>query len=186
MKKGSVFGWFLFIIVPVVFLAGCATGSKPLYLDYDEDGQPIMVKRYRRHAERDFEIRWSRAAYKKNKGTGPHFLLSDVQESIKEEFGPPDYIGDTYLSRKKEYVKEWIYWKAGYMFQFIKRQLVYEGPLTDKERILILHGYPDSIQIYQLGDGVERENFYYYCLFGRTQRCYHFRNGEKVEGFFVQ
>ena len=183
--------WFRKLHIGILLLvcglaAGCAVTSKPDFMEYDVEGQPVMAMRYRRHLERDFEVRWSRKAYKKNNTSGPHFLLSDDQKEIKKEYGPPSYISRTFLSRHGDYVKEWLYWEEGVMFQFVRRKLVYQGLLTDKERILVIYGYPDDAQVFQMGDGIERENFYYYSTFGMTQHCYHLVNGDCLENFYLQ
>jgi len=177
----SVVSWALLF----VFFGGCAMNSKPLFLEYDAQGQPLMSKRIPRHIIRDFKVRWSKKAYKRNDGTGPHFLLSTDQRVIKNEYGPPDYISRTYLSRKGNYVKEWVYWEEGELFQFVRRNLIYEGPLTDRERVLILYGFPDDALVYQIGPEIERENFCYNTLFGTTRRTFHFVNGKCIDKNFL-
>jgi hypothetical protein len=168
------------------FISGCSLNTKPTFDYYDADGKPRTTKRYRRHLNRDFIARVSKTAYKKNKGTGPHFLLSKDQKDVKEKYGPPEYIGCTYLSRRGDYVKEWIYWKEAMTFQFVNKNLIFEGSLTDKERVLIVFGYPDYARVFQFAQGQERENFYYYTLFGMTQRIFHFINGKRVQSFYLQ
>jgi hypothetical protein len=170
----------------LVMLGGCSLSSKPLFYKYDAEEKPVMNKRFRRHAVRDFKARFRKQAYKKNNTTGPHFLLSRDQKAIKEKYGPPDYISITFLSLDKDYVKEWIYWKKGLMFQFVQRKLVYEGSLTDKERILVQYGYPDDAQFYQTGDEYVRENYYYYSLYGLTSKSYFFINGKCMSKIVLQ
>ena len=155
-------------------------------MSYDEEGQPVMKRRFRRHLERDFEVRMSRKAFKKNNTSGPHFLLSEDQKSIKEEYGPPDYISPSFLSRHGDYVVEWLYWEKSLMFQFVSRRLVYEGPLTDKERVLVLYGFPDRVQTFQIGGDRERQNFYYYSMFGMTQCYYNFIDGRCLNKVYLQ
>jgi len=170
----------------LVMLGACSLSSQPLYNQYDADGKPVMQKRVRRHAVRDFQARFNKQAYKKNNTSGPHFLLSPDQKAVKEKYGPPDYISITFLSVNKDYVKEWVYWKKGLLFQFVQRKLAYEGPLSDKERILIQYGYPDDADVYQIGDVFVRENYYYHSMLGVMSKSYFFINGKCVNQVILQ
>jgi len=159
---------------------GCGFANKPLHLKYDAEGKPVMTKHYRKYVVRDFITKVNTIAYKKNNTSGPHFLLSPIQKEIKEKYGPPSYVSPSWLSQRGDYVIEWLYWEKGLMFQFVNRQLVYEGSLSDKERVLVMYGYPDDARIYLLeGVGV-RENFYYYTMFGTSQKTFNFMDGKIV------
>jgi len=186
MRRILYFLKALSFILLLALISGCATSSSPLFNEYDADGNPVQHKRYRRYPERDLIVRWGRTAYKKNNSTGPHFLLSEDQETIKGEYGPPDYISETWLSWNRDYVTEWLYWQEGVMFQFVRRQLVYEGPLSDKERVLVTYGYPDKAHVLYVDDNMMRESFYYHSLFGLGENAYTFVNGKKVESRHLQ
>jgi len=187
MFKCSRFRIIIMIVGCLVILLGCSMNSKPLFLRYDAEGKPIMQKRYRRYIVRDFKTRFRKEAYKKNNTTGPHFLLSRDQVEVKEKYGPPEYIGISYLSLRKDHVKEWLYLKKGLMFQFVNRKLAYEGPLSDKERVLVLYGYPDDAYSTQAGEQeFIRENFYYYTLFGTSSKSFCFINGKCLDQVIVQ
>ncbi|MBN1900458.1 hypothetical protein JW926_03935 [Candidatus Sumerlaeota bacterium] len=181
MKQRFILYLLMFSSLMMGFLSGCASSSKPLFLHYDQDGNPIQEKRYRRFLTQDFKNRWFKTAYKKNNSTGPHFLLSPDQKVTKERFGAPDYISRKYLSMSKDYVKEWLYWEEGVMFQFVNRHLVYEGPLGDSERTLVLLGYPDYSAIYQSGADYTREVYYYRPIIGLSEKSYNFINGKQVD-----
>ena len=166
------------ISLSLMLMSGCALNNKPLFPEYDQEGKPVTEKRYRRHVARDFLVHWSKKAYHKNDTSGPHFLLSEDQQMVKDKYGPPDYISVNYKSRRGDYVTEWLYWKEGVMFQYVNRILVYSGKLTDKERVLVVYGLPDKAQIYQHSGAIERENFYYGTLFGVSKRNFMFVNGD--------
>jgi len=159
---------------------GCGFANKQLHIRYDAEGKPIMAKRHRKLVIRDFITKINTIAYKKNNTSGPHFLLSPIQKEIKEKYGPPSYISPSWLSLEGDYVIEWLYWEKGVMFQFVNRQMAFEGPLTDKERVLVVFGYPDDARVYLLGEIGIRENFYYHTILGTTQRTFNFMNGKMV------
>jgi len=184
MNRKIVINIASFLSFFILLAAGCAISNKPLFIKYDADGKPVMEKRYRRFMARDFQTRWNAKAYNKNNTSGPHFLLSKEQKDIKKKFGPPDYISPSYLSSRGDYAIEWLYFEKGVMFQFVNRRLAYEGPLSDKERILVAYGYPDEGRMYIMGE-IIRENFYYYTLFGIAQKSFNFVNGKlAVETIF--
>lgn len=181
IKYRSILSFFILFSVAMCFMSGCATGSKPLFIYFDQDGNPIQQKRYRKFLTRDFKNRWFKEAYNKNNSTGPHFLLSPDQKVIKERHGAPDYISPKYLSMNNDYVKEWLYWEEGLLFQFVNRRLIFEGPVTDSERILVLYGYPDYSTISQSGKDYTREVLYYRPVIGTSEKCFNFVNGKMVD-----
>lgn len=185
LKRHKLISWIL-ILAAGLFMAGCAMGPDPLFMKYDEDANPVMTKRLRNHVTRDYLVHPFRKAYKENHGTGPHFLLSPDETRVKEEYGPPDYLSPAYLSRKGDWVKEWLYWKEGIMFQFVRGHLVFEGPLSDKERVLVQYGYPDDTKIYELGEGMERQNFYYHSFLGKTRMTFLFKNGTIIDSSYTR
>jgi hypothetical protein len=119
---------------------GCAHESRQPFV-YDADGVPQMYKRRERHIELDLVHHIRTRAY-----LPPHsrFLkkLSDDQKPIVEEFGRPDWVRRPYRSFEGEAVNEWVYMDWGQVFQFVDDKLVYQGPLTDYEQILLKNGYP--------------------------------------------
>lgn len=181
IKQRFILCSFILFSIAMGILSGCATGSRPLFMNYDQEGNPIQQKRYRKFLTRDFKNRWFKAAYRKNNSTGPHFLLSPDQKVIKERYGPPDYISPKYLSMNNDYVKEWLYWEEGLIFQYVNRNLIYEGPVTDSERILVLYGFPDYSAINQTGKDYTREVFYYRPVIGMSEKCFNFVNGKMVD-----
>ena len=181
IKQRSILCFFILFFAAMLFVTGCATGSRPLFIHYDLDGNPIQEKRYRKYLTRDFKNRWFKHAYKKNNSTGPHYLLSPDQKVIKERYGAPDYISPKFISMKNDYVREWLYWEEGIIFQFVNRRLIFEGPLSDSERILVLYGYPDYSVIYQSGKDYTREVLYYHPIIGLSEKCFSFVNGKLVD-----
>jgi len=164
----------------ILFAAGCAISNKPLFIRYDADGKPVMEKRYRRYAARDFQTRWNVRAYNKNNTSGPHFLLSQEQKDVKQKYGPPEYISSSYLSSRGDYVIEWLYLEKDVMFQFVNRHIAYEGPVSDKERVLVTYGYPDKAQMVATRD-IIREEYHYYTLFGIPKKVFNFVNGKLAD-----
>jgi len=144
--------------------------------DYMEDGEQVQIKRIAKHQSIDYFHRWRRTAYVKNTGE-LHWLLSQDQKEIIAEYSQPDYLRRTFRSTRGDRVKEWAYVAQGKIFQFVRRQLVYEGELTDLEKTLIQYGYPNFVFAEQLEPDITRLTFIYESIFGLRRQMFSFANG---------
>ncbi len=87
--------------------------------------------------------------------------LSDEQKGIVASYGVPDCVRPPYKSLTGEKITEWIFLKDAVMFQFNKGKKVYEGPITDREIILLRFGYPNDILRFHSTIGPVHETFVY-------------------------
>lgn len=160
--------------------------------EYAEDGRVILVKRYPFFPAQDM-CQFVKYRYYENK-TGvehiamgqklkrePDEILSEVQKQILRDWGQPDYLRGPYKSTRGDSIIEWAYLPLNRLFQFVDREMVYEGPLTDQERTAITYGAPRDVFVSQVGPNIRREVWIYYPYFltGR-QRMYSFANGKLV------
>lgn len=158
-----------------IVLVGCAFNTRPMF-DYTEDGEQVQVKRIAKHQSIDYFHRWRRTAYVKNSGE-LHWLLSQDQKKIIAEYRQPDYLCRTFRSTRGDLVKGWAYVAQGKIFQFVRRQLVYEGELTDLDKTLIQYGYPNFVFAEQLEPDITRLTFTYESIFGLRRQIFSFANG---------
>lgn len=138
-KSISISGSLL-VLAALLPLAGCQY-DRP-HFGYQASGDVTSFKRYERFPQLDFFHHFSKQVYK---ATGEKFNgSSHDQETIITEWGKPDYVRGNFLSMEDERVKEWVYLDHRKVFQFIKGELVFDGPLTDLEQVFMQYGYPDS------------------------------------------
>lgn len=172
------------------------TYQRPPKYDYTPDGQPVMVKRFPYLETRDFSP-WKKFRYLENMNGAVAMManlqtypggrqcrpLSQQQIKILREWGEPDYIRGPYKSTRNDFIIEWAYHQANRLFQFADAKMVYEGPLTDQERIAITYGVPQDTMINYLEPNIKRETWIYRSYFisglGR-ERIFSFSNGELV------
>jgi len=160
--------------------------------DYAPDGRTIMVKRYAFFPAQDL-CQFRKYRFYENKHGVEHVergaklkrepdeILSEQQRAILREWGQPDYLRGPYKSTRGDSVIEWAYLPLNRLFQFVDRKMVYEGPLTDQERIAIVHGAPRDVLVSQVGPNVRRETWLYYPYFlTNRQKVFSFSNGKLV------
>lgn len=135
----------LMLFLISVILIGCATTQKPLF-GVDEEGNPIMIKRYPKRMDIGFFHRWSRTAYHSNKSEVKVKPKYTEMMNVLEESGQPDYMRKPIKSIWGDTFEEWVYWDLATVFQFVQGQIVYIGPLTDLEKTLIIYGYPNFVE----------------------------------------
>jgi hypothetical protein len=168
----------LSVLMVVLFAAGCALHTRPLF-DYNAAGEKVTVKRRAKRQHVDYALRWRSKAFEKNTGE-LRWLLSDDQKKTIEQYGQPDYIRHTFYSTRRDMVKEWVYWEKQKVFQFVRGTLVFEGPLTDLERVLIVYGYPTKSLSEELEKDINRTTFYYSSPFTVLHRVVAFSNDKMV------
>lgn len=165
--------------------------SVPPY-DYAPDGRTVMVKRYAFFPAQDL-CQFRKYRFFENKQGVEHIergsklkrepdeILSEQQREILREWGQPDYLRGPYKSTRGDSVIEWAYLPLNRLFQFVDRKMVYEGPLTDQERIAIVHGAPREVFTSEITPGVRRETWLYYPYFlTNRQKIFSFANGKLV------
>lgn len=160
--------------------------------DYTDDGQAIMLKRHPMTQGQGWPnyVRYKWVA----NTNGVHHLercsklkrdadevLSEEQRAILREWGQPDYLRGPFKSDRGEHVIEWAYHPLNRLFQFVDRKMVYEGPLTDQDRVLITYGEPKEVQVVILDPNIRRETWVYRPTFVRgREMMFSFANGKLV------
>ena len=144
------------IVLVLLATAGCATTKLPVRLD--EEGRPETFKRVERKPQRDFLNHISRTAYRPpSRWMSPE---GEAQVMLVEAWGRPDYVRRL-RSLIGERVVEWLYLEEAAVFQFVGRELVFEGPITDTEQVLLIRGRPDRAEISRNERDGTREQFIY-------------------------
>lgn len=166
------------LLVVAAFGCACATGSPPRWR-YDADGQPQQYKRYPRHIAVDYFSRFRRTAYVKVEQPLERFL-SDEQRAWISDNGQPDYCRRPFRSRLKERVEEWIYLPQNKLVQFVQGHVVYEGEVTDLERVMIRYGYPRGAIVGQMEPTLERFTFVYSRPLDLEREVFSFSDGKII------
>ena len=143
-------------------LIGCSGKCIPKTLPSQPEGTTYLIndKRYAKRMNIDYLYRFRSKAYR----LPPADLYdksSEDQSVIFESFGMPDAVRRSFKSNRNEKTDEWIYVYADRMFQFVCGRLVYEGPITDHEMLLMVHGYPNQVMRSQLEPDQESMTFIY-------------------------
>jgi hypothetical protein len=164
------------LAVPLLF--SCRAGTAPRWR-YDDEGKPHEYKRYARNMSVDQFNRYFRRCYYKVKHPLEHFISDDQRDYITAH-GQPDYTRKPFRSREDERVEEWLYLAKNRLVQWVKGGQVFEGDVTDMERIMIRLGYPTGILVSQEEPSVERFTFTYDKPLDRQHEVYSFANGQLV------
>lgn len=160
--------------------------------EYTDAGQAIMVKRYPYFPAQD-NCQFIKFRYVENKHGVEHFercrkvkrepdeILSEQQKAVLAAWGQPDYLRGPYRSTRGDQVIEWAYHPLNRLFQFVDRTMVYQGPLTDRERTVITYGAPREVIVSQLEPNIRRETWVYRPFFlSDRERLFSFSNGELI------
>ncbi|MCE5230076.1 hypothetical protein LLG95_10825 [bacterium] len=154
---------------------GCTTSK--ITGNIGPDGEQIAFKRYERHADIDFLHHFTRTVYHE---PGVYFGPSgDDQIQVVSEWGRPNFIRK-FKSMTGEHVVEWLYRDNCLLFQFIRDELVFTGPITGVEEVLLSHGRPDSYDIYSTDAGVQSMNFVYSGLIFSKLENFKFNNDKLI------
>lgn len=163
--------------------------------EYTDEGQAIMIKRYPynpnlrecdllryKYAENKHGVEhWTRGCKLKRE---PDEILSQQQQAVLTAWGQPDYLRGPYRTTRNETVVEWAYHPLNRLFQWIDGVLVYQGPLTDRERTIITYGAPGEVMVSQVEPNIRRETWIYrprtLFLTGGREQIYSFANGELI------
>ncbi len=166
----------LAMILPLL-AGGCARSQLPVLIG--AEGEPVSFKRRELHVERDWIHHVSRTAYRQ---PGLFFRpAAGGQEFMVEQWGLPDYTRKL-RSMQGEPVVEWIYLDPALVCQFIEGELIFQGPLTDYEQLLLLRGRPDSVELMRDERGETRDVLSYQGLLVSRLEVYYLVNGRVVYG----
>lgn len=127
--------------VLAVVLAGCTVNHAPRF-HYGPDGEKIQFKRYEDHIALDFYHNQNPIIYTRTDALPLTPILSEEQQALLEAKGKPDYVREDYASDTKERVTDWVYYDHNVLYQFVEGGVVFEGPVTDYEKVLIRRGRP--------------------------------------------
>jgi predicted small lipoprotein YifL len=169
-------------------LLGCGQ-YRPLYQPHDANGDPIAFKRRARHETRDFYHHWRRPVYvkvsEKKKAAkaaarAQNERFSLTQEALVAEVGLPDYVRPPFRSLNHERTVEWLYLQKDILAQFVGGEMVFTGPVTDRERTLIQRGYPDKVVKIREEIGPERVTFVYHNSLATDMEVFSFADDELI------
>ena len=136
---------------------GCETHTPKVAFRFDSAGNPVDYKRHEKFPQRDFFHHFSREVYVKPDSPQALAAAGESQTVIIENWGVPDWVRKPFKGIQNERVQEWIYLDESRIFQFVGADLVFEGPVTDHEIVLLQRGYPDRAEfIRTIGDRVEK------------------------------
>lgn len=168
----------------VAFAAGCTVNRAPLF-EYNEQGEKLQFQRIARNMEYNIDGSWRLTpwAYRPN-NKKLHWLLSEEQKQVIGLLGQPDYIRRPFYSRTNERVHEWVWWEQGQVVQFVNRQMVFAGPLRDREKVLIRRGYPMYYTHQDIMAGI-RETLIYSNDYEQRRHVYNFQNGKLIEYTYI-
>lgn len=162
-------------IVCVALAAGCTTSRVPFKIG--PNGEPLMFKRYERHAERDYVHHFTRHIYDH---PGVYFKVSSPDQSeVSGEYGVPDWTR-RFRSLTGERVTEWLYIEKAMVFQFIRGVLVYTGPITDLDQGFLQHGRPDYYDIFQ-SETNQSVSLIYTNLFPKKLEVYKYNKDQLIQ-----
>ena len=169
--------WSVLVLSILLFTAACAT-TRTIPATVDAEGNRVEIRRAPLRANLDYIHRFRAKAYDTPGWFDLHFL-SKAQESIIAERGRPDYVR-SYRSTDHEPIVEWLYLEQNVLSQFCRGRQVFEGPVTDLERVLLRLGYPRYAITKTEEMGPELTTFLYRTIGGSRFREYTFSDGRLV------
>ena len=126
--------------------AGCSRFQPELPLLVGDEGEAQMFKRREQEAAVDYFHHFKRTVYVK--AEEPLRATAPEQGVLLEKAGAPDYVRrKPFKSVQAQTVEERHYLHPPRVVQFVDGQMVFEGPLTDYEQILLRRGYPDRNEL---------------------------------------
>lgn len=176
-------------VLAVFALGACSrTAYRPVYRTFDEEGQAVQTKRRAQFETYDYLHHWTREAYltperpftvlvsvddedyavrfdrtKTDVRPAPEHAsrFSLAQQDLVVAHGVPDYVRLPFRTTYGEQAVEWLFLKANLLAQFVDGELVYSGPITDKEKVLLRRGYPNYQLRVRAEGGPFRETLIY-------------------------
>ncbi len=144
------------LLAAALFVAGCGNLNRVPRYEVPEPMHVQTFKRQTKYPAQDFLHTWRKDAFRPvNRPITQR--LSSSQEDLLERHGQPDYTRRGWRSTSGELVDEWAWWDRSLVAQFVQRELVYEGELTDMDRARIQYGNPRRAWSQQYEEGVRRD-----------------------------
>lgn len=173
---------FLCILLLASTTIACGNLNRTPRYNLGADGMPKTFKRYPAYDEQDYVNRWrGNSWYPRVKEIeGP--MSADMAETLRRH-GHPDYIRYRFYSETNELVDSWAWWDRDVTVQFVQRQLVFEGPLTDMDKYLIRYGWPQHARAYHPVNGQRRDLWTYQGIWNTPLKHVTFAN-EKLASEF--
>ena len=165
-------------LAAALLVVGCGHVHPPRY-DYDADGARVPVKRFPKNAAVDTKTRIDRVAYEEG-STFTADRLSPEQQEAYQTYGHPEYVRKPFKSTRGDFVHEWLYLRNNKLFQWVDGRKVYEGEVTDEERVLLKRGYPIHAWVELDQTGLERQIWIYRGNLDIQADIYSFSNGKMV------
>ncbi|MCX7011178.1 MAG: hypothetical protein NTW86_01190 [Candidatus Sumerlaeota bacterium] len=159
-------------------VVGCGQVHPPRY-DYNAEGARVLVKRVPENLAVDTITRIDRVAYEEG-STFTADQLSPEQADVYQTYDPPEYVRKPFKSTRGDIVHEWLYLRHNKLFQWIDGRKVYEGEVTDEERVLLKRGYPMYAWVELDEKGVERQTWIYRGNLDVQADVYSFSGGKMV------
>ena len=157
----------LMLVLAVVVLAACGNVNRQPRYNMDAEYQ---IQSFKRFAKWDGKSVWHRPktkAYTKL-DTPITRRISETQREVLERHGQPEYIRKHWKASTGEIVDEWAWWDRKVVCQFVQRELVWEGPLTDMDQYRIRYGTPMEALEQQYEAGVRRDIWTYQGILNAT------------------
>ncbi len=170
------------LIAALALSAGCGNLNRVPRYDVDSTLMPAQFKRFATYDEQDFINRFRAEAYKQRTGEIEEPLSAD-QRDVLDRHGMPEYVRLRFKAESNELVDQWAFWDRGVTCQFVQGQLVYEGELSEMDRYLIKHGYPQKATYSAPVTGMRRDFFYYTGVFQTPRHQATFTNERLISEF---
>jgi hypothetical protein len=164
-------------VVALLLTSGCWTNRSPRF-DMSS-GEPEQIRRYTGRPETDYIFRWGRNAFTQVRSDLDIVMTGDRLDVLTRH-GRPDYVREGVKGWRNESFDEWVYWDRNTIVQFIQDELVFEGPLLDSDRHLVLYGFPTRAYTQQYEVGPRREIWIYADIWKTRTREYSFSDGKLV------
>ncbi len=139
IRKFLKVGLLVLPLFAIAFFSGCARHDFPTH-NYI-DGQTEQFKRMPLRDHVDYIYNWNSRIYHAPRRSFEKRLTQEQAKKVAE-LGHPEYVREKFRSRLGESVLEWAYLEQNQVVQFIDGQLVFQGPLTDRDMVLIQQGLP--------------------------------------------
>ena len=144
------------IVAAALLFAGCGSLNRVPRYDVPEPMAIETFKRQTKYPAQDFRHTFRKDAFRQvNRPISGR--LSESQEDVLERHGQPDFVREGWRSTTNEIVNEWAWWDRSVVAQFVQRELVYEGELSDMDRTRIRYGNPRRVWTQQFEEGVRRD-----------------------------
>lgn len=163
-------------------LAACGNLNRVPRYDVDAGLMPDPFKRYATYDEQDFVNRFRAEAWYPRTGEIEEPVSADMAD-VLDRHGLPEYVRYRFKAESNELVDQWAYWDRGVTVQFVQGMLVWEGDLTDMDRYLIKHGYPQKAIYSDPVTGARRDVFDYHGILQTPRRQVTFTNEKLISEF---